>query len=652
MAKRKAAASKSSKRVSKKRGRKPSYEESDSDDDAFDQVEGEEEEGGGGGLVTMEDISSDDSSDEEELKEEINNEDLFETDEDYDKLMALPEIEREAILSERYEKKKEELDRKKAAREQRKLEKAQKKKASGGKTVKKSTRNRDVSGKKGAKKSAMEELRKKRGQKLSEKSDEEEEEEGDVEDDDDGDEDFGSSQDKKTRGYKSNAEEEDEALPEATLDDLISGRIVLRHDWLLNHIHESYFAEAVKDCYVRLGIGLHPDTGKDCYRLCKIVNVTKGQSKYAAHRPDGKIKVHTQFRLTLAFGTSEVSMRITPISNSRPTEDEFCQYKNQLRSKRIRFPTGREINKLSKKLKKIITSYVRTSEDIEKEIQQKKDMAGSLAATIKNLALDIERAKVEIIAAKEEETAATAEFDKIFSAYQKEQIENKAYDQGWVPTQRLIDSFDDDDDEPDDPEELGQRNVLRAAKRKRESEAMVEAATEKLSNLKKFNETRQQNHTKNKKVGGWAKINDRRKEENKKADYNTFKEMKKLKEEGKGKEENAYNPFARRPNKPKILWAVNAEEDDVKEEKKVEESKPQEDKDGKPKEEASNLSQGSTGATNFHYDQDAIDREKAEKAKKVEDAKKKKGLGAGGDGTTKQRKGMSFADYLKKRKGE
>ena len=82
------------------------------------------------------DISSDDSSDEEELKEEINNEDLFETDEDYDKLMALPEIEREAILSERYEKKKEELDRKKAAREQRKLEKAQKKKASGGKTVK------------------------------------------------------------------------------------------------------------------------------------------------------------------------------------------------------------------------------------------------------------------------------------------------------------------------------------------------------------------------------------------------------------------------------------------------------------------------------------------------------------------------------------
>ena len=47
----------------------------------------------------MDDISSDSSSDEEELDEEVG--DLFEDEEDQEKLESMPEIERERILSER-----------------------------------------------------------------------------------------------------------------------------------------------------------------------------------------------------------------------------------------------------------------------------------------------------------------------------------------------------------------------------------------------------------------------------------------------------------------------------------------------------------------------------------------------------------------------
>jgi hypothetical protein len=50
-------------------------------------------------MVTMDDVSSDSSSDEEELDEEVG--ELFEDEEDEAKLLAMPEVEREAILSER-----------------------------------------------------------------------------------------------------------------------------------------------------------------------------------------------------------------------------------------------------------------------------------------------------------------------------------------------------------------------------------------------------------------------------------------------------------------------------------------------------------------------------------------------------------------------
>jgi hypothetical protein len=62
-------------------------------------------------------------------------------------------------------------------------------------------------------------------------------------------------------------------------------------------------------------------------------------------------------------------MRLTPISNGKPTEAEFNMYKNHLKSKRIKVPTGRDVIRQAKKTKKVLDNFVRTDEDVEREVR-------------------------------------------------------------------------------------------------------------------------------------------------------------------------------------------------------------------------------------------------------------------------------------------
>ena len=96
------------------------------------------------------------------------------------------------------------------------------------------------------------------------------------------------------------------------------------------------------------------------------------------------------------------------------------------------------------------------------------------------------------------------------------------------------------------------------------------------SQLNLVNEARSAELAKDKNISGWAAINDRARKSNKDADYNTYKERAEAEEKKKkagGAKKQEYNPFARRPNKPKVLWAVGDElkkksEDDEEEEAK------------------------------------------------------------------------------------
>ena len=97
--------------------------------------------------------SDDDSSSEEEFDIDMANLDqnqLIKDEEDRKYLESLPEIEREAILAERFEQRKNEHDMRKALREQKRKEREEKREASGQKDKKRKT---PASAKKASKKS-------------------------------------------------------------------------------------------------------------------------------------------------------------------------------------------------------------------------------------------------------------------------------------------------------------------------------------------------------------------------------------------------------------------------------------------------------------------------------------------------------------------
>jgi RNA polymerase-associated protein RTF1 len=146
---------------------------------------------------------------------------LYEDDEDRKRLEAMPEIEREAILAERFEKRKAELDMKAALRDAKRREKEEKKalekqtmkrKAPAAKKVSKnkkiddtindaevaqtlagrrtSTRDRNVNKKKESKVTALAKLREERQKALEQKADDDDSESDFGDDDDDSDDDY------------------------------------------------------------------------------------------------------------------------------------------------------------------------------------------------------------------------------------------------------------------------------------------------------------------------------------------------------------------------------------------------------------------------------------------------------------------------------
>ena len=51
------------------------------------------------------------------------------------------------------------------------------------------------------------------------------------------------------------------------------GQVTIPRRRLIRWCNEPFFEEAVKNSYVRLGIGRDSKTQKSCYRLCKVVGV-------------------------------------------------------------------------------------------------------------------------------------------------------------------------------------------------------------------------------------------------------------------------------------------------------------------------------------------------------------------------------------------
>jgi RNA polymerase-associated protein RTF1 len=520
----------------------------------------------------MEESSDESSEDEMELDmDNMDQNQLIKDEEDKKYLDSLPEIEREAILAERFEERKAQHDMKQALREEKRrkreekkaLEKHSKKRkapASAKKANKKSkdvntskdeeiaqamssrrssTRDRDATGKKGSKAKALAALREER--KKAAQKDESESSESDFGDDDeDSDDDYEEAgalkpwqkkaQEARKAKKTSQLDELDDEGSDEEMMDVDKGKrqdrvvkpaelqdyelITLPRRRLGRWCNEPYFDKAVLKCFVKLFVGEDPN-GKRCYRLCRIVEVGTAKQPYTLPPVKKEKPVSTNKMLMLQFGANTKLFPIRLVSDAKVTQADITQYETAMKTSRLQDDiVGKgEAQRLRRLQDEMITNYTYTAEDIERQLKENKQKG----ATTANLGLEQTRAAIAVQAAKNALTDAKTLLKNATDSAEINDAEAKVEEAQAMLQQRL-------------------------------------AEEQKILEKVKARKNRLVNRTKDQK---WAKVNERAIRMNQQADFGAFKEKVLSADKGEG----VFNPYARRKVKPKILWEVGQKDE-------------------------------------------------------------------------------------------
>lgn len=303
---------------SKKRNKESSDEEGELSDDIEDYIVEEYDDTKRQKPLKKRRVEEDQLSDDERFDDGYDSE-LMGDEKDRDYLFSLPEVERENIIAERYNKRQEGLERFKL--------KQKLKREKGGHKDKRSATLRSKY-EKGNKASALDDLKKRRAKASqavqSSSSDEEEIKDESVDSDDE----FVIKEDKE-RIRKERERPSDYRNEEVKSDDHENNlskpvnlqqlnAICLKRDWVIKKMDEPYFSEVAKGCFVRVGIGQHE--GKPVYRVAEIIAVNEQTKTYSV----GKQKAHKNFNLQ--HGTFEKPFTFEVLSNQRITESEFQKW--------------------------------------------------------------------------------------------------------------------------------------------------------------------------------------------------------------------------------------------------------------------------------------------------------------------------------------
>lgn len=312
-----------------------------------------------------------DSSDDDVFHDGYD-EDLIGDDEDRERLSQLPEIEREAILGERYERRKE-------LKEQWEVKRMLKSRTRSSKEKEKEREKRDRSKKKQEKKGkALSDLKKMRA-RMAKDEEEEEEEEGEeqTEGDKEEDEDYADEPTKETRATSRQERDErssDDEEPERdaldnrpmTLEELNSVR--LPRESLIKWLNKPFFETLVPGFFVRIGIGPDPTTHTSVYRVAQIEAVKKGKHLYTLPGADGL----TDKVLQLRIAAKDKECRMETISNRSFSPQEFQKWLSEMNKVKKELPTAAWAKAQAKTLRRA-NDYKYTAEDIEKLLQAKRE---------------------------------------------------------------------------------------------------------------------------------------------------------------------------------------------------------------------------------------------------------------------------------------
>ena len=573
--------------------------------------------------MESEDDDDDDSSDEEAEMDidTFDTQRLVKDEEDQKYLDSLPELEREAILGERFEKAKADMDMKKALKDAKRAEKAAKEQkgpkkrktsaAAAKKTPAKkkqkdddgtagdaalaknlsrreSARNKDATGAKAKKASALAALREERKRAARKDSSDSESSFG-GDSDDDSDEDYGEElkpwqkkapePKKKSRLDQVEESEDDDmdvdreeedfdggatqrVVQEATLPDYL--KITVSRRKLGKWCNEPYFKQAVVGCFAKLFIGEN-EQGKRCYRLCKIVDIEQSKDGLYQLPPVKKEKpvslsYSPPFSDFTQLDVTASSLIIFFVMNP------FIFLSQVSTDKVLKLQFGKNERNFPIKL---ISDNKADENDVNLYVTEMKNQRRQVLS--RNEANKIRRKQDDLVS---NYTYTTEDIENNLKNRKKKG--HTAANLGLEQTRAAIAVQAARAALEDAKQQLklaadGEKAGLLAAEKAAE-EALQERLEEERIVLEKV-KSRKERLTKNSTDQKWAKVNQRALETNQMADRGALKEKETEKTAQESGSKPKFNPYARRKVKPKILWEVGQKEEEKAEEGGGEETK-------------------------------------------------------------------------------
>ena len=303
------------------------------------------------------------------------------------------------------------------------------------------------------------------------------------------------------------------------------------------------------------------------------------------------------------------------VSDAPPSEVDVNTYISMQKNHRREILTKRQATKLRRKQDELVNNYTYTTQDIEKNLEERKKQGKSLA----NLGAEQTKTSIKLQAAK----------DRHLEAKRALSDARKAIDKSTV-----ADTKDLDD------------KLHECQERVKVTEKELQQAKDEVQAVKDAVKDRKRRLGQRSKDMNWAKVNQRNIVKNQRTDFEVSgKEKEAEAKKAASTTKEKFNPFARRKVKPKILWEVG--QDKVEEEAKTggeeEKKDSREADDGKEAELAPTLVQEQTAdrmsqSHQFTIDEEVLAQNGANGFSRLSSTKRPR--------KERKRKGLSLTDYL------
>jgi hypothetical protein len=149
-------------------------------------------------------------------------------------------------------------------------------------------------------------------------------------------------------------------------------KMILRRDELVNWTTADFWEKTIKGAFVRASVGTD-SSGNPIYRICEILDFNPDAKSYTVpvgpNRPPRTLTVS----LKIAIGGTVKDQTLDLVSNGRITDEEFNDWVTRVKAQNLALPTKKTSLRVAKQIQKA-RNYVRTDADYEREMKRAEEM--------------------------------------------------------------------------------------------------------------------------------------------------------------------------------------------------------------------------------------------------------------------------------------